>query len=519
MIERAGDTRIFLAVYHPGSATTPLTPEARRQFADYVTAIMRDTPEIRDVIIGNEPNLNRFWMPQFDAAGEDVAAPAYLALLIEVYDALKQADPELRVWGGALAPRGIDRPGTGRDTHSPTTFIRDLGAAYRASGLAKPPLDGFAFHPYPASSSVPPDRPTAAASTSILMADYEEKLRPLLDEAFGPGLPVLYSELGVETRIPPRQGVGLRGRGAGSAGRRGDPGRLLPARDRARRLPGERRRPAALSLPRRACAGRIPVRRLLRRRHREVQPGARARRRGTYDMPVSSDSQGGQYVAYTFFKTDPAWRRLPLEERTAMKDAFAEVVESWSEQFEHLRAYSTAGVRPDVDFFLWKITERYADLGELGAALNGTPLAGWLETPYNYLATTKASAYTQARRPRKIIPKGSPYLVVYPFVKVRPWYALSLEDRQRAMDEHIRVGREFETIHNHTTYSFGIDDQEFMTAFECDEPSDFMHLMLTLRESEASAYTERDTPIFVGEGMTIRAALDALDGASAQVRA
>ena len=121
-----------------------------------------------------------------------------------------------------------------------------------------------------------------------------------------------------------------------------------------------------------------------------------------------------------------------------MKDAFADVIESWSDRFEHLRAYSTAGVRPDCDFFLWKITERYADLGELGAALNGTPLAGWLETPYSYLATTKASPYTEARRPRKIIPKGSPYLVVYPFVKVRPWYALPLEDRKRAMDEHIR---------------------------------------------------------------------------------
>ena len=216
MIERAGDTRIFLAVYQPGSGTTPLTPEARQQFADYVTAIMRDTPEIRDVIIGNEPNLNRFWMPQFDADGGDVAAPAYLALLIKVHDALKRADPELRVWGGALAPRGIDRPGTGRDTHSPTTFIRDLGEAYRASGLTKPPLDGFAFHPYPASSSVPPDRPTAAASKSILMADYEEKLRPLLDEAFGPGLPVLYSELGVETRIPPDKASAYEGEEPGA---------------------------------------------------------------------------------------------------------------------------------------------------------------------------------------------------------------------------------------------------------------------------------------------------------------
>jgi chlorite dismutase len=85
------------------------------------------------------------------------------------------------------------------------------------------------------------------------------------------------------------------------------------------------------------------------------------------------------------------------------------------------------------------------------------------------------------------------------------------------MDEHIRIGHEFTTIHNHTTYSFGIDDQEFMTAFECDEPADFMHLMLTLRESEASRYTERDTPIFVGTAVTIRAALDALDGAGARV--
>ena len=228
----------------------------------------------------------------------------------------------------------------------------------------------------------------------------------------------------------------------------------------------------------------------------------------------------GQYVAYSFYRVDPAWRRLPVEERQAHKDELAEVVDSFAERFEHLRAYSSAGVRPDSDFFLWKITERYDDLGELGAALNGTELAGWLETPYSYLATTKASQYTSARKARKIAPRDQPYLVVYPFVKVRPWYSLSEEDRQRAMDEHIRIGREeFPGITNHTTYSFGIDDQEFMTAFECDEPADFMHLMLRLRDSEASGYTERDTPIFVGTFVEVRAALDELDGASARVEA
>jgi chlorite dismutase len=227
----------------------------------------------------------------------------------------------------------------------------------------------------------------------------------------------------------------------------------------------------------------------------------------------------GQYVAYTFYKADPSWRRLPIEERAAGKEAFADAFEAFVPRFEHLRAYSCTGVRPDCDFFLWKISERYELLGELGAALNGTPLAGWLETPYSYLATTKASQYTSARKARKMTPRNSPYLVVYPFVKTRPWYALPFEHRQRAMDEHVRIGAEFASIHNHTTYSFGIDDQDFMTAFECEEPADFMHLMLTLRETEASSYTERDTPIFVGQLMDIRTCLDALDGASARVEA
>src|SRR3954468_19337200 len=109
----------------------------------------------------------------------------------------------------------------------------------------------------------------------------------------------------------------------------------------------------------------------------------------------------GQYVAYTFYKVDPAWRRLPIDERRAGKDAFAEVVEDWAGRMPSLRVYSVTGVRPDADFFLWKITERYDDLGELGAALNGTPLAGWLRKPYSHLAAPKASEDSSARHPGK----------------------------------------------------------------------------------------------------------------------
>jgi chlorite dismutase len=225
-----------------------------------------------------------------------------------------------------------------------------------------------------------------------------------------------------------------------------------------------------------------------------------------------------QYVAYTLYKVAPEWLRLPIEERAAAKEAFADVAAAWQERLE-LRTFSLVGVRPEVDFMFWKLTERFDDLRELAADLNGTPLAGYLTTPYSYLAATKPSQYFEERgdRARRVVPRGAPYLVVYPFVKKREWYALPLADRRRAMQEHAAVGSRFVTITNHTTYSFGIDDQEFMTAFECESPADFLQLMLTLRETEASRYTERDTPIFVGTAQELREILDSLDGAAARI--
>ena len=225
-----------------------------------------------------------------------------------------------------------------------------------------------------------------------------------------------------------------------------------------------------------------------------------------------------QYVAYTLYRVDPAWRRLPVEERAAGKEALADVVAGWQERME-LRTYSLVGVRPEVDFMFWKLTERYDDLRELAADVNASPIAGYLETPYSYLAATKPSQYFEekSKRPRRVVPRGAPYLVVYPFVKKREWYALPVDDRRRAMAEDAAVGSRFVTITNHTTYSFGIDDQEFMTAFECEAPADFLQLMMTLRETEASRYTERDTPIFVGTAQELPEILDSLDGASARV--
>ena len=193
-----------LAVYQL-SSSTPVDPAQRTAFAAYAAALAKALPEVRDVIVGNEPNLNLFWQPQFDSSGGDQAARDYELLLAETFDALKAHDSKLTVIGGALAPHGGDRP-SARPTHSPTQFIRDLGAAYRATGRATPIMDAFDIHVYGESSRIPPTL-QHPRTTTIGIADYD-KLVTLLGEAFdgtaqpGSKLPIVYGEYGVETTIP-----------------------------------------------------------------------------------------------------------------------------------------------------------------------------------------------------------------------------------------------------------------------------------------------------------------------------
>jgi hypothetical protein len=203
---RAVGVRPLVIVQSPGSATTPSTPELRSEFAAYAVEIARQVPQFRDFIIGNEPNLNRFWLPQFGPNGENVAARDYLALLAETYDALKGVSEDIRVIGGALAPRGGDDPDAPRHTHSPTKFIQDLGRFYRESARGEPVMDAFAHHPYLERSETPPDL-AHPNTTTISLADYD-KLVGLLGEAFdgtaqeGSDMPILYTEFGVQTEIP-----------------------------------------------------------------------------------------------------------------------------------------------------------------------------------------------------------------------------------------------------------------------------------------------------------------------------
>ncbi len=230
-----------------------------------------------------------------------------------------------------------------------------------------------------------------------------------------------------------------------------------------------------------------------------------ARPQSGYGAPdPSKPAVKRQIVCFSFYKVMPEWRRLDGETKAAHKQAFAEVLKRWNKPGEFLSlTYSTVGTRGDVDMCVWSIGYGVDELNKMRSELMGTPLGGYLDSPHNFLAMTKRSQYQIDREDESegegrgaIRPGGQKYIFIYPFWKTRPWYLLKVEERKRLMDEHIRVGLMYPRVKLNTTYSFGIDDQEFVVAFETNFPEDFLDLVQQLRETEISMYTLQDTPIF-----------------------
>ncbi len=239
------------------------------------------------------------------------------------------------------------------------------------------------------------------------------------------------------------------------------------------------------------------------------------------EQPSNTQTAGDerrQYVNFGFYKVDPAWRRLPEEERQRGKQQFAAVVKSFESDMLII-PYSLVGIRGDCDFMLWRITYDLPKFQEMTARLLATGLGQYLTTPYSYLSLTKRSIYVdkhthegQEGRRVKIFPGKFSYLFVYPFVKSKPWYRLTQQARQGMMDEHIEIGHRYPTVRLNTTYSFGLDDQEFVVAFESDRPEHFVDLVMELRHSEATSYTVRDTPTFTCVHGELPEVLDLLGG-------
>jgi len=218
--------------------------------------------------------------------------------------------------------------------------------------------------------------------------------------------------------------------------------------------------------------------------------------------PEAGGNERRQYVNFAFYKVDPAWRRLPAEDRKRGKRQFSDVVKSYQPDMLVI-PYSLVGIRGDCDFMLWRITYDLPKFQQMSAQLLATDLGKYLSTPYSYLSLTKRSIYVdkhvhedQEGRRLHLVPGKFKYLFVYPFVKSKPWYRLTKHARQGMMDEHIEIGHRYPTVRLNTTYSFGLDDQEFVLAFESDRPDHFVDLVMELRHSEATSYTVRDTPTF-----------------------
>lgn len=217
-----------------------------------------------------------------------------------------------------------------------------------------------------------------------------------------------------------------------------------------------------------------------------------------------------QYVSFTFYKLDPVFRRLPKEERERGMKEFIDVLEEYDNSSDMiLLCYSMVGLRGDVDIMIWRICHSMEEFQKMTTRLLQTGLGTYLNTPYSYLSMTKRSMYMDFINPEHeedrthIIPGKAKYLFIYPFVKTREWYLLTQFTRQGIMDEHIYIGNKYPTVKLNTTYSFGIDDYEFVVAFESDCPDDFLDLVQELRETEGSRYVKEDTPIFTCVAMSI----------------
>jgi chlorite dismutase len=233
------------------------------------------------------------------------------------------------------------------------------------------------------------------------------------------------------------------------------------------------------------------------------------------EPPTEKAKLPRQFVTFSFFHARPEWRMLDAEVKAQAKREFAELIESYKRDLL-INAYSIVGLRANADFMLWRIGYSLDPLQEMSGKINGTALGRYLEVTQSFLSMTKRSMYIDKDNPEHvedrlhIVPGRSKYLFVYPFVKTRNWYTLPVEQRQEMMDEHIRVGSKYRSVKLHTTYSFGLDDQEFVVAFETDYPSDFLDLVQELRETKASSYTLRDTPMYTCHQQPLDACLDAL---------
>lgn len=202
-------------------------------------------------------------------------------------------------------------------------------------------------------------------------------------------------------------------------------------------------------------------------------------------------------VQYLTFKADRAWRHLPEDARRRGRAEFAEALPGAEGVTSYL--YSTLGLKTDADLLMWRIGTSPDAFQESLSRLLLTGLGRYLDVTHTFNGLIRQSSYVRRATTQEqalFEQDRQRYLIVYPFTKTIEWYLMSKEARQGMMNEHIRIGHEYPAVRQLLVYSTGLDDQEFIVAYETEDLDVFQGLVIDLRSTEARRYTLRDTPIF-----------------------
>ena len=213
-------------------------------------------------------------------------------------------------------------------------------------------------------------------------------------------------------------------------------------------------------------------------------------------MESSSEAEKRYFFNFSFFKIDPKWRWMAdLAKEESAKEVENVILNSGIK----FRSYSNLGLRDDADFLFWFAAESIDEIQAVISKLYLTVFGKYITPSHVYLSSTRPSIYAKTGRTLSFVEgeESKQFVVVYPFIKEREWYLLPVEQRQKMMNEHIEIGKKYPQVVLNTTYSFGIDDEDFMLAFETDDLYAFQNLIMELRATKVSAFVKVDTPMIV----------------------
>ena len=224
-------------------------------------------------------------------------------------------------------------------------------------------------------------------------------------------------------------------------------------------------------------------------------------------------TDGSEFVHALALGLDPAWRRVSDDVRHADGAAFCTAVGGAANDGVRTYTYSMVGLQPGVELLIWRLGSSMEALEAAAALAMRSGVGRWMSVRESFVGRVGPSQYVAkptGQEQSLFTGDRSRYLIVYPFTKSTDWYLLSRETRQGVMNEHMRVGHQYPMVRQLLAYSFGLDDQEYIVAYETDDLAAFGDLVRALRATESRRSTVRDTPILLGIHRPIEAITELL---------